>query len=145
MIRRNYGSGNMIEKKAHALETCQTNATLLMLHDPLLLGVTTNRPFPNEKLFMEAVNPLIYLTATGNQAPDAHQTTQLNQILQNDILGNCRSSHIFHIWVRFSALNTCLLFLFLANLCLEFIKHLSLDYFPDVCIVSLLTHTPNCV
>ena len=59
------------------------------LHDPLLLGVTTNRPFPNEKLFMEAVNPLIYLTATGNQAPDAHQTTQLNQILQNDILGNC--------------------------------------------------------
>ena len=89
MIRRNYGSGNMTEKKAHALETCQTNATLLMLHDPLLLGVTTNRPFPNEKLFMEAVNPLIYLTATGNQAPDAHQTTQLNHILQNDILGNC--------------------------------------------------------
>lgn len=89
MIRRNYGSGNMIEKKAHALETCQTNATLLMLHDPLLLGVTTNKPFPNEKLFMEAVNPLIYLTATGNQAPHAHRITQLNHILQNDILGNC--------------------------------------------------------
>ena len=72
----------MIEKKAHALETCQTNATLLMLHDPLLLGVTTNKPFPNEKLFMEAVNPLIYLTATGNQAPHAHRITQLNHILQ---------------------------------------------------------------